>query len=174
MLCTPWEISPIYKMVTLENLRGLNMSEWICESVRRLQAAWQPRATLPPRPNLRPGKKEGVGLPFKYFTKSITSKHEISFTSQYFSITMLNWTSWARSRGLKARPNDDLRPICGQLAHISTLSISIKHNRTSDQFGWSYKCPPLEIVSRLTGWYCRSPGCAIFPILSLLAGKYWF
>ena len=34
----------------LENLKGLNKSEWICESVRRLEAAVQPRATLPPRP----------------------------------------------------------------------------------------------------------------------------
>ena len=50
---------------------------------------------------------------------------------------MLNWTSWARSRGPKAQPNDDLGPICGELGHICTLSISIKHNRTS---GCSNKC----------------------------------
>ena len=131
-------------MVTLENLGGLNMSEWICEWVRGLQAASSPGQYSPTQtPNLRPGKKEGVGLPFKYFTKSITSKHEISFTNQDFSITiMLNWTSWARAPGaLKPSQMMTWAPFVENPRTIVLYPSASNTIAPLIDLVFSYKCP---------------------------------
>ena len=128
-------------MVTLENLRGLNMSEWICEWVRGLQAASSPGQYSPTQtPNLRPGKKEGVGAAVQIFHKI----HNFQ-TRNFFHkpiLTMLDWTSWARTPG--ARKPSQMMTWAPFVESPHTIVLYPSASNTIApliDLVFSYKCP---------------------------------
>ena len=130
-------------MVTLENLGGLNMSEWICEWVRGLQAASSPGRLSHPTTQPQAWEERRGWAAVQIFHKIHNFQTRNSFTNQDFSITiMLNWTSWARAPGaLKPSQMMTWAPFV-ESPHTIVLYPSASNTIAPlIDLVFSYKCP---------------------------------